>query len=55
MLAEGNTEQASQIYREYSSYLDRGSKRNLIHTGQAARRKSRIAKLINSHIKQKTA
>jgi len=46
-LNEGKIEEARTYYIEFSRYLDRAGKRNLIHHRQADRRKSRIALLIN--------
>lgn len=47
LVEEGKVEDAQKAFREYTRYLDRAGKRNLIHWKQADRRKSRMALLIN--------
>jgi len=48
LVAEGEISEAQNVFKSYSSYLDRAGKRNLIHQSQASRRKSRMAALLNS-------
>ena len=44
----GNKEQALQEFQVAAQYLDKASKRGVIHDNQAARRKSRLQKKINA-------
>lgn len=46
--AAENKEQAMVIYKKLSSHLDRISAKGVIHVNQAARRKSRLAQMVNS-------
>ena len=52
LVDEGETKQAEDLFKNYSSLLDRAGKRNLIHNRQADRRKSRIAALLRGNVKQ---
>ncbi|WCL49308.1 30S ribosomal protein S20 [Leptospira sp. GIMC2001] len=52
---EGNLEKASLLYKEYSSLLDKAAKTNLIHKGNASRKKSRMALLISKTSKAQSA
>lgn len=47
LVEEGKVEDAQKAFRDYTRFLDRAGKRNLIHWKQADRKKSRIALLIN--------
>ncbi len=47
LVAEGNLAEAKTVYTEYSSYLDRAGKTNLIHHKKADRKKSRLALFLN--------
>ena len=44
---EGQQDEARKAFQEFTIYLDRAGRRNLIHPKQADRRKSRIALLLN--------
>jgi len=46
LVDEGEVKEAQDLFHTYSSLLDRAGKRNLIHSRQADRRKSRMASLI---------
>ena len=46
LVDEGEVKEAQDRFHTYSSLLDRAGKRNLIHSRQADRRKSRMASLI---------
>ena len=46
LVDEGEVKEAQELFHTYSSLLDRAGKRNLIHSRQADRRKSRMASLI---------
>ncbi|RME92402.1 MAG: 30S ribosomal protein S20 [Candidatus Hydrogenedentota bacterium] len=43
----GNLEEAKEHYRVFTSLIDRAAKRNIFHKNTAARKKSRLAKLIS--------
>jgi len=47
LVAEGKADEATVVLGEFTRFLDRAGRKNLIHHRQAARRKSRIALLIN--------
>ncbi len=47
LVEEGKFEEAREAFREYTSYLDRAGKTNLIHHARASRKKSRIAQMIS--------
>jgi small subunit ribosomal protein S20 len=51
-LEEGKLEEAKQTFRIYCRYLDRASRKKLIHRRQADRRKSRTAIAINKKEKE---
>ncbi len=44
---EGNIEEARKVFSEYGRHLDRIGRKHIIHPSQAARRKSRVALLLN--------
>ena len=46
LVQEGKVDEARAALKEYSRFLDRAGKTNLIHWKQADRRKSRMAQLI---------
>ncbi len=47
-LKTGNKEEAIVFFQQYSSLLDKAAKKNIVHKKNASRRKSRMAKKINS-------
>lgn len=53
LVLEGKLDEAQTTFRLYAKYLDRAGKTNLIHHGQADRKKSRIALLIARGKKKK--
>ena len=55
LVSENKLAEARELFRSYTTYLDRAGKRNLIHKGQADRRKSRMALLLNKAEKSQTA
>ena len=50
LVDEGEMTQAAELFKSYSSLLDRAGKRNLIHQRQSDRRKSRIASLLKTEV-----
>jgi len=46
LVAEKKADEAVKMQAQLSSMVDKASKRNLIHENAAARKKSRIAKLV---------
>lgn len=46
-VADGDLETARQSLQETISHLDRAAKKGIIHPNNAARRKSRLTKLVN--------
>lgn len=51
LVTEGKLEEARKTFQAYSQFLDRAGRRHLIHPGQADRRKSRMATLLNKAAK----
>lgn len=51
LVQENKLDEAQKAFQSYSSYLDRAGQKHLIHPGQANRRKSRIASLLNKSAK----
>lgn len=47
MISSGNVEEAQRLFVEATRALDRAQKKGVIHPGNAARRKSRLAKKLN--------
>ncbi len=47
-IADGNADAAKTAYTRAASVLDRAAKTGVIHPNNAARRKSRLAKQLNS-------
>ena len=47
LLGQGNTAEATEVFKTFASYLDRAGKINLIHHRAADRKKSRIASMIH--------
>ena len=47
-IAEGDTDQAKELYGKVSSVIDKAAKKGTIHKNKAARSKSRLAKRLNS-------
>jgi small subunit ribosomal protein S20 len=47
LIAEGLLAEAKAVYSEYTSYMDRAGKKNLVHHKKADRKKSRLALLLN--------
>ncbi|PJZ69780.1 30S ribosomal protein S20 [Leptospira perolatii] len=47
-LKDGEKESVQPLFKEYSSLLDKAAKSNLIHSRNADRKKSRMAKRINN-------
>lgn len=46
--ATTNKAEASEMYKEVSSMIDKLAKNNIIHKNNAANKKARLAKLVNS-------
>jgi len=47
LIAEGNLEEAQRVVRQALSALDKAAQKGVIHRNNAARRKSRLMKLLN--------
>jgi small subunit ribosomal protein S20 len=47
LVAEGLVAEAKAVYSEFTTYLDRAGKKNLIHHKKADRKKSRLALFLN--------
>jgi small subunit ribosomal protein S20 len=43
-----NKEEAAELYRKVSAMVDKLAKRNIIHKNNAANKKSKLAKFVNS-------
>lgn len=55
LLAEGKDEEAKAAVREAGAVLDRAAQKGVIHKNNAARRKSRLARMLKNGIPEKKA
>ncbi|MBW7856802.1 MAG: 30S ribosomal protein S20 [Leptonema sp. (in: Bacteria)] len=55
LVSENKLTEARELFKSYTTYLDRAGRRNLIHKRQADRKKSRMALLLNKAEKSQTA
>lgn len=50
VVAAGDREQALELLRRAASIIDKAAKKGVIHANAAARRKSRLHKLVNQNL-----